>query len=655
MSGRWERLLPLGLFLAAYFVLRGSSLYGMAAFGLLGAKLLVSTLHRPAPGGPSGAERNFVTVVVPVYNEDPQLFVNCLRSVVEQTRRPDKIHVVDDGSRSKDALAAVEPVLEEARRRGIQTEVTVFRRNRGKREAQGMVFRSCPEATIFFTIDSDTVLGRNALREGLKPFSDERVMCVTGLVMAVNSERNVLTRLIHLRYVNAFMWERAAYSMVGSVLCACGALALYRADIIREHLDDYLNQRFLGRPAVFGDDRRLTNYALLHGRVVLQPSAVGETAVPERITHFVRQQLRWNKSFMRESIWVVQNMPLRHMAFWLTVAELSSWAVFTVTLTVTLLLASFHAGMSALGTYLALVCLMSYVRSARYFSAWREQGKGVVSGLVTFVIAPLYGALHLLLLLPLRTVAALTLFRGSWGTRSHVEVRVEGGGLPPAAYPRTPPAPDRGAESGSAARIDAAVAAWDDGWYEAALAGLEAELGGPCAAMAQGHLDRLHPVVDRLSAACRRQYERRLVPWGDDWSEVVEGFQAWAAENVIGLPLAPGTPKSTAPSLDAGVVSSIREIRSIEVVSAAAVTRDWSRLTLALDTSLTGTCVLPRPVAAQAVVAGDVVRVLELLDGDEVSVAWEGSAELRVTLEARIVDEPRRDAPAPAPREPVSS
>ena len=349
MRGRWEKVVPLALFLGAWAVLRGASAYGLAAFVLLGTKLLFSLLHRPVADAAAGRDEHVVTIALPVYNEDPELFVNCLRSLVAQTRRPDKIHVVDDGSTDRAAIEAAAPVLAEAERLGIRAEVTLFRRNRGKREAQGVVFRSSPEATVFLTVDSDTVLAPDALEEGLKPFSDERVMCATGLVLALNNERNLLTRAIHLRYVNSFMWERAAYSVLGSVLCACGTLALYRAEVIREHLDDFLSQRFLGKPAVFGDDRRLTNYSLLHGRVLLQPTAVGRTAVPERLRHFVRQQGRWNKSFIRESAGGVQHMPLRSAAFWLTFTEVASWVVFTVTLVGAVAVASLHAGVAALG------------------------------------------------------------------------------------------------------------------------------------------------------------------------------------------------------------------------------------------------------------------------------------------------------------------
>src|SRR5262249_45363353 len=144
--------------------------------------------------------------------------------------------------------------------------------NVGKRDALATGFRADTDADIFLCVDSDTVLDRDAIAAGLRPFTDERTTGVAGFVSAQNWSRNVLTRLIDLRYVAAFLAERAAYSFFGAVLCCCGSLAFYRADVVRANLDDFVDQRFLGRVATYGDDRRLTNYALRSGRVVLCPT-----------------------------------------------------------------------------------------------------------------------------------------------------------------------------------------------------------------------------------------------------------------------------------------------------------------------------------------------------------------------------------------------
>jgi hypothetical protein len=52
---------------------------------------------------------------------------------------------------------------------------------------------------------------------------------------------------------------------------------------------------------VFGDDLKLTNLVLAAGyESVFEPTAMATTKVPTTLRRFVRQQLRWNRSFYRE-------------------------------------------------------------------------------------------------------------------------------------------------------------------------------------------------------------------------------------------------------------------------------------------------------------------------------------------------------------------
>lgn len=408
-----------------------SSAYGVAAFTLLTAKLLASLRYRPT-GATDGDRANddlpatsHVAVIVPVYNEDPALAVSCLRSIMAQTRPPTSLHIIDDGSADLAARTAIEALLPELRSVIADVRLTVFAENRGKREAQAVGIREARDADVIVTIDSDTILDRHALAEGVKPLADPKVAAVTGFVRALNHDRNLLTRLLDLRYANSFLYERAAYSLAGAVLCCCGTLAFYRAEVLREHLHDFVNQRFLGQPATYGDDRRLTNYALQHGKVVLQDTAVGYTAVPERFSHFLRQQIRWNKSFFRESLWATQNLPLRSPALALSLLELASWATFSLLLGYSLLVRPFTAGASVLLAFLLYMAVMSYARSVRYLQV-RHDGQDARSHTSVFLLAPVYGLLHIFLLVPLRFYSLATLGSGTWGTRAKgVEVAVD--------------------------------------------------------------------------------------------------------------------------------------------------------------------------------------------------------------------------------------
>lgn len=404
----------------------GASWLGSALLLFLIAKLLLArrfrSRHQPPVG--SGPVQH-VCVVVPVHNEDPEFVVASIRSLLAQTRRPDRIHVIDDGSTDEGAGAlAAERTLRDLAG-DIDWELTRLESNQGKRAALVVGFKAAVDSTIFVCIDSDTVLDENAIAAGLRPFDAAGVTAVAGSVMAINWDRNMLTRLIDLRYVSAFLAERAAYSFFGAVLCCCGSLSFYRADVVRSNLADFVDQRFLGQVATFGDDRRLTNYALRSGRVVLCEEARAFTAVPERFGHYLRQQVRWNKSFIRESVWVLGTFPLLSPAFLLTLAEVSAWFLIGTLMTLTFIALPLIGHAQTTITLLALVAAIAYARNAAYLEDM-HRGMAPIRRLRVFAMAPLYGFLHLVVLVPLRFWALATLRRANWGTRANVEVRFAG-------------------------------------------------------------------------------------------------------------------------------------------------------------------------------------------------------------------------------------
>ncbi len=401
--------------------------YGLAVVILISAKLILSLLAAPARETPDAREvlrRYNVSGIVTCRNEDPLAFAKCLTSILHSTRLPDSLTIIDDASDSPGCRRIVRAFAPAFQARGVDYAPIVFRENLGKREGLAAGFRRAWDADVYLCIDSDTVLHREAIANALKPFGRRRVQATTGAVLAANRSTNLLTRLIDLRYCYAFLGERAAYSVMGSVLCACGSLALYRGPTVRKYLDDFLSQRFLGLPCTYGDDRRLTYYCLREGQVLLAPDALAWTLVPFSMKHFVRQQLRWSKSFFRESLWMLVTVPPWRTCWWLTLVELSTWSGFTTALIYSVAVKPALTGHFAMLTYLISVLALSYARSGHYFEA-EHPDLNLAGKLATLAIAPVYGLIHMTLLLPLRLVALLTLRDNSWGTRKAVEVTGE--------------------------------------------------------------------------------------------------------------------------------------------------------------------------------------------------------------------------------------
>jgi hyaluronan synthase len=61
--------------------------------------------------------------------------------------------------------------------------------NGRKRHAQLVTFRQ-DDGDIFVTVDSDSVLGADAIEQGLLPFADPEVTSVAAVVLAMNAWAN---------------------------------------------------------------------------------------------------------------------------------------------------------------------------------------------------------------------------------------------------------------------------------------------------------------------------------------------------------------------------------------------------------------------------------------------------------------------------------
>jgi hyaluronan synthase len=179
-------------------------------------------------------------------------------------------------------------------------KVIHFEKNRGKRHGMAAGAQTA-SGEILVYVDSDSFVRRDAIRKMVQGFADPAVGAVCGHANVANARKNLLTKMQEVRYFIAFRVVKAAESLFSAVSCCSGCLAAYRRRYVLDVLDPWLNQTFLGTPATFGDDRSLTNFMLRRYRVIYHSEAVCTTIVPETYMKFFRQQLRWKKSWIRES------------------------------------------------------------------------------------------------------------------------------------------------------------------------------------------------------------------------------------------------------------------------------------------------------------------------------------------------------------------
>ena len=279
-------------------ILKPSLIWATMGLLMLAVRTLLWFSYRPFDAATHESAPT-MTVVIPAYNEGPMV-EHSIESVAaaRYPRGRLEILVVDDGS-TDDTWTYTQRAA--ARHPGLVTAVKL-ERNQGKRVALATGFRAA-RGSILVTIDSDSVIESNALLAMAGPFRDARVGAVAGKVAAFNRDRGFIPRMLHVRYVLSFDFQRSVQSVYRTVYCCPGALAGYRASVVREVLEPWLEQRFLGTRCTYGEDRALTNAILDRGfDTVYQGSAVVHTLVPDTYAKLCKMYLRWDRSYVREEI-----------------------------------------------------------------------------------------------------------------------------------------------------------------------------------------------------------------------------------------------------------------------------------------------------------------------------------------------------------------
>jgi hyaluronan synthase len=365
-------------------------------------------------------DRLWVTVNVPVYNEDPVVLDRVLYGLFSQSRLPNRVEIVDDGSRVD--YAEVHDWW--LRNHPEQIQFSWVRQpNAGKKQAQARTFGNDSVADVFVTLDSDTVLESRALEEGLKPFVDREVYSVAGLELAWNHDTNLLTRLNSARQLVWQLVTCSAQNVIrGNVLINRGTFALYRGDMVREVLPAYVGETFWGRRIMLGDDTFLTTMALLRGKAVQQPSAVCLAMYPETLSHHIRQWTRWMRGTTLRTFWRLRYLRVTSwgwvysvVSLWWFVASLATTVIFVIRWPETL---SYIQVMLGIGT------LWAWVMASRVLVVHRsDQSRAGRFGVAAMNPVAVLWVLSVLRFV--RVYGTATFLRQGWNTRGSVEVRAD--------------------------------------------------------------------------------------------------------------------------------------------------------------------------------------------------------------------------------------
>jgi hyaluronan synthase len=167
----------------------------------------------------------------------------------------------------------------------------------------------------------------------------------------------------------------------------------------------------------------LTLFAHLEGRTVQQSSSFAFTVQPSSVSHHLRQQLRWMRGSTIRSVWRFRYLPIRGFAYWEHLVSWVNFILITTVFAIIFVITPLFGGLHITLLMLLLSLLVCYTVGLKYLTVARDD-QGLGFQICTLLLAPIILVWTAVVLRPLRIFAILTCYRTGWGTRSNVEVTI---------------------------------------------------------------------------------------------------------------------------------------------------------------------------------------------------------------------------------------
>src|SRR5215472_6156108 len=381
---QYRELIPIGL-------------VGLLSWSVWLLRVFLSSRYRPTPVGYTTT----TSVVVPSYREDPEILRRCLRSW--QAEHATEIIVVPDLSDTE-----VIKLLQQAQANDPRLRVIPFA-HQGKRSALGVGIRAATSEVLVLT-DSDTQWLPGLLAAVQAPFRDPKVGGVgtrqNAYMPKTSAWRRVADWMIDVRYLDYVRAQLRA----GAVACLSGRTVAYRRAVVLPVLEHLEDEFFLGRRCVAGDDGRLTWLVLGSGyKTVYQSTARALSMFPDTGRAFLKQRLRWSRNSYRCYLTAMWKGWLWRQPF---ICQLSVLQILFTPLT-----------MGFAMTYLGIWVLHPELYVAVIAVAWLLAGRTLrgISHLrhnpADIWLLPLVAVMTIIVALPVKTYAFLTMNTHGWLTR----------------------------------------------------------------------------------------------------------------------------------------------------------------------------------------------------------------------------------------------
>ncbi|EMC96372.1 glycosyltransferase family 2 protein [Baudoinia panamericana UAMH 10762] len=282
-----------------------------------------------------------VVIIMPCYNEEPDVLLRTVDSIVDCEYPPSCMHIFlsFDGDKENELyLNTIEklgvPLTLETYPKSIDVQyrscrITVSRfPHGGKRSCQKKTFKLIDRVyaeylrrndnLFLLFIDSDCILDRVCIQNfmyemDLRPGSKRNMLAMTGVITSTTTKNSLITLLQDMEYIHGQLFERSVESGCGAVTCLPGALTMLRFSAFRKMAKYYFadkaeqcNDLFDYGKCHLGEDRWLTHLFMIGAKeryqIQMNTGAFCKTEAVQTFKSLLKQRRRWFLGFITNEV-----------------------------------------------------------------------------------------------------------------------------------------------------------------------------------------------------------------------------------------------------------------------------------------------------------------------------------------------------------------
>jgi cellulose synthase/poly-beta-1,6-N-acetylglucosamine synthase-like glycosyltransferase len=319
---------------------------------------------------PAGGYSPFVSILVPVYNED-KVVADSVKSLLELNYANYEIIIINDGSTDRTKQVA-ETLIGYKKGKLSEVKVTLINKpNGGKAKALNTGIKYS-KAEIILCMDGDSQLSPDSVKLAVRHFSNMEIGAVAGNVKVLNRGK-LFTDLQALEYIEGLNMARSAQSFVRLVNIIPGPIGLFRKKAIEE-AGFYSSD-------TFAEDADLTLKILANGwKIYYEPNSISFTEAPVKLQQLLKQRYRWTRGII-QSIKKHKKLMLNPsinfgdtFILWTMFYEALIWPAMNIAANVFFIIAAFAFGFSSLIFFWwAGLALLDLVTALYCIAAEREE------------------------------------------------------------------------------------------------------------------------------------------------------------------------------------------------------------------------------------------------------------------------------------------